>query len=54
MENILVCTLSPISNSDIFTDFPFSSLTLEVDGKHPFFFGGGRGGGGGGGGGGGP
>ena len=30
-----VCTWSPICSSDIITDFPFSSLTLEADGKQP-------------------
>ena len=30
-----VCTLSPISSSDIVTDFPFSRFTLAVDGKQP-------------------
>ena len=29
-----VCTLSPISSSDIVTDFPFSTLTVATDGKH--------------------
>ena len=28
-----VCTLSPVSNSDIVTDLPFSRVTLAVDGK---------------------
>ena len=31
---IPVCTLSPSFSSDIFTDFPFSRLTLALDGKH--------------------
>ena len=31
---IPVCTLSPVWSSDIFTDFPFSRLTLALDGKH--------------------
>ena len=31
-----VCTLSPISNSDIVTDLPFSRVTLDVDGKQKF------------------
>ena len=30
-----VCTLSPFCSSDIVTDLPFSSLTVDVDGKHP-------------------
>ena len=30
-----VFTLSPICSSDIATDFPFSRVTLLVDGKHP-------------------
>ena len=30
-----VCTLSPVCISDIFTDLPFSRVTLAVDGKQP-------------------
>ena len=30
-----VCTLSPVCSSDISTDFPFSRLTLALEGKHP-------------------
>ena len=30
-----VCTLSPVCNSDIKTDLPFSRVTLAVDGKQP-------------------
>ena len=33
--NIPVCTKSPVRRSDIFTDFPFLSLTLELAGKQP-------------------
>ena len=42
-------TLSPICSSDICTDFPFSRVTRDVDGKHPpeDDLGGGGGGGGG-------
>ena len=29
-----VGTVSPICSSDIITDFPFSRVTLAVDGKH--------------------
>ena len=29
-----VCTLSPICNSDIVTDFPFWRLRLALEGKH--------------------
>ena len=32
---IPVCTLSPISSSDILTDLPLSSLTIDDEGKHP-------------------
>ena len=47
---IPVCTLSPICSSDIVRDFPFSALTVAVDGKQllPDDGGGGSGGGGGG------
>ena len=31
--SIPVCTLSPICNSHIVTDFPFSILTFAMDGK---------------------
>ena len=34
---IPVWTLSPICNSDIVTESPFSSLTFASDGKHPRF-----------------
>ena len=34
-EDIPVGTLSPICSSDIFTDFPFLSWTLAVEGKQP-------------------
>ena len=30
-----VCTLSPVCNSDIVTDLPFSRETLAVVGKQP-------------------
>ena len=30
-----VCTLSPVSSSDICTDLPFSRVTVAVDGKQP-------------------
>ena len=30
-----VCTRSPFCSSDISTDLPFSSLTLDMDGKQP-------------------
>ena len=39
-----VCTLSPTCSSDIVNSFPFSRLTLAVDGKQPFLGGGGGGG----------
>ena len=42
-----VCTWSPIFNSDIVTDFPFSRLTVASAGKHDDDDGGGGGGGGG-------
>ena len=38
---IPACTLSPIFNSDIVTDFPFLNLSTAKDGKQPFFGGGG-------------
>ena len=41
--SVPVCTLSPICNSDIVTDFPFSRFKSPVEGKQ----GGGGGGGGG-------
>ena len=44
VEFIPVSILSPICSSDIFTDFPFSNLTLELDGKHLLLGGGGGGG----------
>ena len=41
-----VCTLSPICNSDIDTDLPWTRITLDVAGKQPDDDGGGGGGGG--------
>ena len=35
-EDIPIWTLSPIWSSDIFTDFPFSNLTLAAEGKQYF------------------
>ena len=43
---IPVLTWSPVCNSDIATDLPFSTFTLARNGKQLFFFGGGGGGGG--------
>ena len=40
--------MSPICSSDIARDFPFSTLTVAVDGKQLLRDGGGGGGGGGG------
>ena len=40
-----VCTLSPVSSSDIGITFPFSRAILAVDGKQPPPDGGGGGGG---------
>ena len=38
-----ICTLNPICISDIVTDFPFSKLTVAVEGKQPGGGGGGEG-----------